>query len=112
MRALGPPGRRPQGRHYCTPRAAVLFSPSNMPPVRHGRIVTESLGALLLACGLAFAQTTVSPARSAASPVTGLGNFSHIVASMDRSVEFYRDGLGLELSQPLRPFDANKVIMR
>jgi hypothetical protein len=31
---------------------------------------------------------------------------------MDRSVEFYRDGLGLELSQPLRAFEANETIMR
>ena len=78
----------------------------------HGRVAVVSLAALLLGCGLALAQTPVSPAQSAALPVKGLGNFSHIVASMDRSVEFYRDGLGLELSQPLRPFDANAVIMR
>jgi catechol 2,3-dioxygenase-like lactoylglutathione lyase family enzyme len=58
-------------------------------------------------------QTTPSLAQTtAASPVIGFGNFSHIVANLDRSLEFYREGLGLELSGPLRPFEANQEIMR
>src|SRR3954454_122915 len=66
---------------------------------------------LVLGCALGFIEAP-SVAQAPASSVRSLGNFSHIVANMDRSVKFYRDGLGLELSQPLRPFDANQAIMR
>jgi catechol 2,3-dioxygenase-like lactoylglutathione lyase family enzyme len=34
------------------------------------------------------------------SPVAGVGNFLHIVADLDRSLAFYHDTLGLELSGP------------
>jgi catechol 2,3-dioxygenase-like lactoylglutathione lyase family enzyme len=44
--------------------------------------------------------------------VTGVGNFSHIVANLDKSLEFYRDVLGLELAAPARPFDGNPAIMK
>lgn len=44
--------------------------------------------------------------------VTGVGNFSHIVANLDKSLEFYRDVLGLELAAPPRPFDGNPAIMK
>jgi catechol 2,3-dioxygenase-like lactoylglutathione lyase family enzyme len=68
---------------------------------------------LMLVAAIALGRTTAAPAQTGvAAPVIGLGNFSHIVASLDRSLEFYRDGLGLELSGPLRPFDANEAIMR
>jgi hypothetical protein len=30
--------------------------------------------------------------------VIGSGNFSHVVANLDKSIEFYRDVLGLELA--------------
>jgi catechol 2,3-dioxygenase-like lactoylglutathione lyase family enzyme len=74
--------------------------------------IMTTAGIITLAFGLAIASATSSLAQTDQSPVIGLGNFSHIVADMDRSVAFYRDGLGLELSQPLRPFDANETIMR
>src|SRR5688572_10623880 len=35
-------------------------------------------------------------ASKTASPVVGVGNFSHIVQDLDRSLAFYRDVLGLE----------------
>ncbi len=44
--------------------------------------------------------------------VTGVGNFSHIVANLDKSLEFYHDVLGLELAAPARPFDGNPAIMK
>lgn len=44
--------------------------------------------------------------------VTGVGNFSHIVTNLDKSLEFYRDVLGLELAAPARPFDGNPAIMK
>jgi catechol 2,3-dioxygenase-like lactoylglutathione lyase family enzyme len=47
-----------------------------------------------------------------AQEVTGVGNFSHIVANLDRSLAFYHDVLGLELVAPARPFDPNPTIMK
>ena len=35
--------------------------------------------------------------------VAGVGNFSHIVSNLDKSIEFYRDVLGLELTAPPAP---------
>ena len=68
---------------------------------------------MVLAGGLALGQAASSLSQpAAASPVIGFGHFSHIVANLDRSLEFYRDGLGLEPTGPLRPFDANDAIMR
>jgi predicted enzyme related to lactoylglutathione lyase len=50
--------------------------------------------------------------QAPAGGVIGVGNFSHIVSNLDRSLEFYRDVIGLELSGPVRPFDGNPAIMR
>ena len=41
-----------------------------------------------------------------------MGNFSHIVSNLDRSVGFYRDVIGLELSGPIQPFSGNPAIMK
>src|SRR5829696_330875 len=43
--------------------------------------------------------------------VVGVGNFSHIVSSMDRALAFYRDVLGLEVTID-QPFSANPAIAR
>src|ERR1700685_2790545 len=43
--------------------------------------------------------------------VTGVGNFSHIVENLDKSMEFYRDVLGLEVATGTREFDGNAAIM-
>ncbi len=51
-------------------------------------------------------------AMGQAQAVTGVGNFSHIVANLDKSLEFYRDVLGLEPAAPPRPFDGNPAIMK
>lgn len=48
---------------------------------------------------------------AAQSPVVGVGNFSHIVASMDRAIEFYRDVIGLEMSGQPGAFSGNPAIM-
>ncbi len=48
---------------------------------------------------------------AAADEVVGVGNFSHIVQSIERSLAFYRDGLGFEVTVD-RPFDANPLIMK
>jgi catechol 2,3-dioxygenase-like lactoylglutathione lyase family enzyme len=50
------------------------------------------------------AQTTPS------GSIVGVGNFSHIVASLERSVEFYRDVVGLELPGPPRLFSGDTAM--
>ncbi len=44
--------------------------------------------------------------------VLGVGNFIHVVADLDRAIEFYHDGLGLEMTGPPGPraFSANAVV--
>lgn len=41
-----------------------------------------------------------------------MGNFSHIVSNLDKSIEFYRDVIGLELTAPPAPFSPNPAIMQ
>jgi len=48
---------------------------------------------------------------SLGAQITGVGNFSHIVANMDRSIEFYRDVIGLDLSGQPGAFSGNPAIM-
>jgi catechol 2,3-dioxygenase-like lactoylglutathione lyase family enzyme len=48
---------------------------------------------------------------AAQSPITGVGNFSHIVADMDRSIAFYRDVIGLDLPAQPGAFSGNPAIM-
>ena len=44
--------------------------------------------------------------------VLGVGNFIHVVANLDRSIEFYHDGLGLEMTGAPGPhaFSANAIV--
>ena len=44
--------------------------------------------------------------------VLGVGNFIHVVGNLDRSIEFYRDALGLEMTGAPGPraFSANAVV--
>jgi hypothetical protein len=57
----------------------------------------------VLASALAAAQST-DRTIPAGSVVVGVGNFSHIVTSLDRSVRFYRDVIGLEADGTPRVF--------
>lgn len=70
-----------------------------------GRSLTVPLSAVLF-CTLALAQT------APATGVIGVGNFSHIVMNFDKSLEFYRDVIGLEVVGTPRPFDGNPAIMK
>jgi lactoylglutathione lyase len=47
-----------------------------------------------------------------AQGVLGVGNFIHVVQNLDRSIEFYHDGLGLEMTGAPGPsaFSANAVV--
>jgi catechol 2,3-dioxygenase-like lactoylglutathione lyase family enzyme len=60
-----------------------------------------------IALALGFAS-----ALSAQTDVAGIGNFSHIVSNLDKSIEFYRDVIGLELTAPPQPFSGNPAIMK
>jgi lactoylglutathione lyase len=45
------------------------------------------------------------------SDVLGSGNFTHIVSNLDKSVAFYRDVLGMELSGPVPDYGSRPEIM-
>jgi catechol 2,3-dioxygenase-like lactoylglutathione lyase family enzyme len=60
--------------------------------------MTRILAAFLIV-GSASAQTPAEP-----GVVIGVGGFSHIVANVEKSVEFYRDVLGLEMPNPPQAF--------
>jgi catechol 2,3-dioxygenase-like lactoylglutathione lyase family enzyme len=75
------------------------------------RTATHLAGCLVLIGGLVLTAAGQG-AQSAEGPVKSLGNFSHIVASLDRSLAFYRDGLGLEVSGPAAVFRPDDVIMK
>jgi catechol 2,3-dioxygenase-like lactoylglutathione lyase family enzyme len=61
---------------------------------------------VLLAAAGVWAQSPAEP-----GVVVGVGGFSHIVANVEKSVEFYRDVLGLEMPNPPRPFDSTSWII-
>jgi lactoylglutathione lyase len=56
----------------------------------------------------ALAQTAPAPA----SFITGVGNYSHIVTDLEKSLAFYRDVIGLQVSTPPGAFSPNPTIMR
>src|ERR1700684_2737403 len=53
-----------------------------------------------------------SAAAFAQSPVVGVGTFIHVVANLDKTMQFYGDRLGLELNGAPGPraFAANAVV--
>jgi catechol 2,3-dioxygenase-like lactoylglutathione lyase family enzyme len=75
------------------------------------------VGVMVLASGAArmLGQAPPPQAQTQAAPaglVTGVGNFGHTVANLERSVAFYRDVLGLELARPPAAFAVNPAISR
>src|SRR6202167_4286312 len=64
--------------------------------------------AICLSLQPGFGQSSPAPAGE----VVGSGNFSHIVTNLDKSIEFYRDVLGLELPGGAQPFGAKPEIMQ
>ncbi len=50
-------------------------------------------------------------AQAPADEIVGVGNFSHIVQNLDKSLEFYRDVLGLEVAVN-QPFAPNAAIAK
>jgi catechol 2,3-dioxygenase-like lactoylglutathione lyase family enzyme len=69
------------------------------------------LAVLLLASGLAHAQTAPGTAPREPGLVVGSGNFfSPIVGDLDRAVAFYRDGLGFEVQGAPADASANPAL--
>ena len=96
-------------------------------PVRQSLSCVAAMVALIFVCAAAVPARMQTASRqspapgpappappnvAASSPVMAIGNFSHIVADLDRSIRFYREGLGLEPAGPVRPFEANVAIQR
>jgi len=54
------------------------------------------LGALALAVALSPVRATHAQTETFPEPIVGIRNFTHIVASLDRALAFYRDVIGLE----------------
>lgn len=67
---------------------------------------------LLLASGLAAILSAQAPQAAPAGEIIGAGNFSHIVTSLEKSVAFYHDVLGLEIGTPPQAFSPNPAIMK
>jgi catechol 2,3-dioxygenase-like lactoylglutathione lyase family enzyme len=67
---------------------------------------------LLTALAASAILSAQAPAPTPAGDITGVGNFSHIVADLDKSLAFYHDVLGLDPAAPARPFDPNPAIMK
>jgi catechol 2,3-dioxygenase-like lactoylglutathione lyase family enzyme len=65
---------------------------------------------IVIAIGAALVAAPVAAQSTSAADVVGVGNFSHIVSSMDRALAFYRDVLGLEVTAN-QPFSPNPAIM-
>jgi catechol 2,3-dioxygenase-like lactoylglutathione lyase family enzyme len=63
-----------------------------------------------LALTLLTAATALAQVPAPAGILSGVGNFSHIVADLDRSFAFYRDVIGLTVNQPPAQFAANPAI--
>jgi catechol 2,3-dioxygenase-like lactoylglutathione lyase family enzyme len=72
-----------------------------MPPVTHFARFALALGAL---CVLRMSPAAQAPSDSG---VVGVGNFSHIVSSLDRSLQFYRDVIGLQPDGAPRTFSGD-----
>jgi catechol 2,3-dioxygenase-like lactoylglutathione lyase family enzyme len=66
----------------------------------------------VLAAGPAIVQAQSQSTQPApAGDVVGVGNFAHIVADLDRSLGFYRDVLGLVVSNTM-PFGPNEAVAK
>src|SRR5688572_25352883 len=76
-------------------------------------IRTVVLFAALLAIAPSHAQLQAQAPPQPAPPgdVVGVGNFAHIVTSLDASLGFYRDVLGLQVTNTI-PFAPNEAVAK
>jgi catechol 2,3-dioxygenase-like lactoylglutathione lyase family enzyme len=74
-----------------------------------GKRVFRAVKTLTVCAAAAVRAIAQAPQPAPAGEVVGVGNFSHIVSDLDRSLAFYRDVLGLEVSMS-QPFGPNPAI--
>jgi catechol 2,3-dioxygenase-like lactoylglutathione lyase family enzyme len=79
----------------CASPASVRFS--------HGTLIALAL--------MTASLTAQAPQPAPAGDVIGVGNFAHIVADLDTSLGFYRDVLGLAVTNTI-PFAPNEAVAR
>ena len=70
-------------------------------------MIERFIGASAAVLGMWAAAGAQAPAPTPTGVVVGVGNFSHIVESLDRSVQFYRDVIGLEAPGAARLFSGD-----
>ncbi len=80
-------------------------------PLRRIKRMTRFITAAFSTFALCLMAQTAPPAAPAGE-VLGVGNFIHPVANLDKSIEFYRDAIGLQLTGAPGPhlFTANAVV--
>src|SRR5262245_22332152 len=66
---------------------------------------------VLMAVCLAVPLGAQTPQPAPAGEVVGVGNFGHIVADLDKSLGFYRDVLGLSVTNTI-PFGPNDAVAK
>lgn len=71
----------------------------------------KTSAALALALAAATPLRAQAPQPAPAGDVIGVGNFAHIVADVERSLGFYRDVLGLTVSNTI-PFGPNEAVAK
>jgi catechol 2,3-dioxygenase-like lactoylglutathione lyase family enzyme len=67
---------------------------------------------LLIQLGLAAALLAQGQQTAPAGDVIGIGNFSHVVTNLEKSVAFYHDVLGLDIGTAPQAFSGNPPIMK
>lgn len=68
--------------------------------------------AVILSAAIAMPLPASAQTPAPAGQIIGVGNFSHIVSNLEKSVEFYRDVIGLPVTTPPQAFAANAPIMK
>jgi catechol 2,3-dioxygenase-like lactoylglutathione lyase family enzyme len=81
--------------------------PANTTPAARGRFWLWVAGAIVASTSL----NAQAPQPAPAGDVVGVGNFAHIVADLDKSLGFYRDVLGLEVTGTI-PFGPNDAVAK
>lgn len=71
-----------------------------------------AMKSLIISIGLAGLLGAQTPQAAPAGDVVGAGNFSHVVTSLEKSVAFYHDVLGLDIVTAPQAFSGNPAIMK
>src|SRR5579871_655514 len=81
-------------------------------PMTTGGSMSRPTASAIALLAFSFSLQAQGPAPAPAGLVTGVGNFTHIVENMDRSLAFYRDALGLEPNNIRPDFSSNPGITK